>query len=77
MLRLLRGACAAADASWMGPGRVAPITAAAAAENRMPRCTPGAAGGPLALGDIEDVNGHTCLVCPWHYYVVALENGEK
>jgi Bardet-Biedl syndrome 9 protein len=29
------------------------------------------------LGDIEDVNGHTCVVCPWHYYVVALDNGEK
>ncbi|PRW58512.1 Rieske domain-containing -like [Chlorella sorokiniana] len=35
------------------------------------------AGGPLGLGDIEDVNGHTCVVCPWHYYVVALDNGEK
>lgn len=41
-----------------------------------PSC-PCAAGGPLGLGDIEDVNGHTCVVCPWHYYVVALDNGEK
>lgn len=42
--------------------------------SRGPTC---AAGGPLGLGDIEDVNGHTCVVCPWHYYVVALDNGEK
>eukprot|EP00983_Pelagomonas_calceolata_P052996 1143103-Pelagomonas_calceolata.AAC.3 len=20
------------------------------------------------IGDIEDVNGNPCLVCPWHYY---------
>ena len=25
-------------------------------------------GGPLALGDIEDVDGDECIVCPWHKY---------
>ena len=25
-------------------------------------------GGPLAMGDIEEVNGRTCIVCPWHTY---------
>jgi nitrite reductase/ring-hydroxylating ferredoxin subunit len=35
------------------------------------------AGGPLALGDIEELEGHQCLVCPWHYYKVALDTGEK
>ncbi len=22
------------------------------------------------IGDIEDVNGNACLVCPWHFYKV-------
>jgi len=36
------------------------------------------AGGPLGLGDIEDVAGDTpCLVCPWHFYHVSLKTGEK
>lgn len=35
------------------------------------------AGGPLALGDIEDVDGKCTLVCPWHYYHVDLGTGEK
>lgn len=34
-------------------------------------------GGPLALGDIEDVGGQPCLKCPWHFYHVSLEDGEK
>lgn len=35
------------------------------------------AGGPLALGDLEDVDGRTCLSCPWHHYKVTLDTGEK
>lgn len=35
------------------------------------------AGGPLGNGDIEDVNGESCLVCPWHLYQVSLEDGSK
>ncbi|KAL4432388.1 hypothetical protein ABPG77_001687 [Micractinium sp. CCAP 211/92] len=36
------------------------------------------AGGPLGLGDIEELpGGHSCLKCPWHYYFVSLESGEK
>jgi nitrite reductase/ring-hydroxylating ferredoxin subunit len=23
------------------------------------------------VGDIEEVNGRACLVCPWHYYKVC------
>jgi len=26
------------------------------------------AGGPLAVGDIEDVDGRSCIICPWHSY---------
>lgn len=33
-------------------------------------------GGPLLMGDIEDVGGHMCLVCPWHRYPISLETGE-
>lgn len=29
------------------------------------------AGGPLGVGDIEDVGGRPCLSCPWHYYKVG------
>ena len=35
------------------------------------------AGGPLAVGDIEDVGGKPCLSCPWHLYKVTLDTGEK
>ncbi|KAM4809366.1 Rieske domain-containing protein isoform 2-T2 [Rhinophrynus dorsalis] len=34
------------------------------------------AGGPLHLGDIEDINGQTCVICPWHKYKIALSTGE-
>ncbi|GFH07333.1 rieske domain-containing protein [Haematococcus lacustris] len=33
------------------------------------------AGGPLGIGDIEEVNGRACLVCPWHYYKIDIESG--
>lgn len=35
------------------------------------------AGGPLALGDIEEINNKQCLVCPWHFYHCSLEDGQK
>ena len=35
------------------------------------------AGGPLAVGDIEDFGGKPCLSCPWHLYKVTLDTGEK
>lgn len=40
------------------------------------------AGGPLGLGDIEDValpDGRqvSCILCPWHSYHVALSDGSK
>jgi len=35
------------------------------------------AGGPLAMGDIEDIEGRAALVCPWHHYHVTLDTGEK
>ncbi|KAL6763417.1 Rieske [2Fe-2S] iron-sulfur domain-containing protein [Haematococcus lacustris] len=35
------------------------------------------AGGPLGIGDIEEVNGRACLVCPWHYYKIDIESGDK
>ncbi|NWX99857.1 RFESD protein, partial [Nothoprocta ornata] len=34
------------------------------------------AGGPLHLGDIEDINGQSCIICPWHQYKITLETGE-
>eukprot|EP00946_MAST-07B_sp_MAST-7B-sp1_P002211 g2211.t1 len=34
-------------------------------------------GGPLTVGDIEEVNGHECVVCPWHHYSVTLKTGAK
>ena len=34
-------------------------------------------GGPLTLGDIEEVGGRTCITCPWHRYHIALDNGDK
>lgn len=33
-------------------------------------------GGPLSEGDIEDLNGHQCIVCPWHRYPISLDTGE-
>ncbi|XP_067087573.1 Rieske domain-containing protein [Osmerus mordax] len=33
-------------------------------------------GGPLQGGDIEDFNGHKCIVCPWHKYKITLAEGE-
>jgi nitrite reductase/ring-hydroxylating ferredoxin subunit len=42
-------------------------------------------GGPLAMGDIEelvldDTHGgphlHPCVVCPWHSYKISLKTGE-
>ncbi|CAM2114249.1 Rieske domain-containing protein [Lepidochelys kempii] len=34
------------------------------------------AGGPLHLGEIEDVNGQPCIICPWHKYKITLATGE-
>ncbi|XP_025950788.1 Rieske domain-containing protein-like isoform X1 [Dromaius novaehollandiae] len=34
------------------------------------------AGGPLHLGEIEDINGQPCIICPWHKYKITLETGE-
>ncbi|XP_038621673.1 Rieske domain-containing protein [Tachyglossus aculeatus] len=34
------------------------------------------AGGPLHLGEIEDFNGQSCIVCPWHKYKITLATGE-
>ncbi|ORC89603.1 uncharacterized protein TM35_000111370 [Trypanosoma theileri] len=33
-------------------------------------------GGPLLEGDIEDMGGHPCIVCPWHQYHITLDTGE-
>eukprot|EP00756_Hemistasia_phaeocysticola_P006045 Hpha_TRINITY_DN13645_c0_g2::TRINITY_DN13645_c0_g2_i1::g.122442::m.122442 len=33
-------------------------------------------GGPLFLGDIEEVEGKQCVVCPWHRSKIALGTGE-
>ncbi|NXI52580.1 RFESD protein, partial [Chloroceryle aenea] len=33
-------------------------------------------GGPLRLGEIEDIDGQACIVCPWHKYKITLETGE-
>ncbi len=35
------------------------------------------AGAPLDLGDIEDVNGHTCIRCPWHSYKIDVGTGNR
>ena len=32
--------------------------------------------GPLQEGQIEEVRGHTCLVCPWHGSAFDLDDGE-
>ena len=34
-------------------------------------------GGPLAAGDIEDVAGYTCIICPWHYLKIDVHDGRK
>ncbi len=34
-------------------------------------------GGPLTLGDIEDIAGERCIVCPWHKHPVSLKTGHK
>ncbi|XP_044302066.1 Rieske domain-containing protein isoform X3 [Varanus komodoensis] len=34
------------------------------------------AGGPLHLGEIEDINGQPCIICPWHKYRITLATGE-
>ena len=34
-------------------------------------------GGPLTVGDIEEVNGEICIKCPWHHYNVTLDTGAK
>jgi nitrite reductase/ring-hydroxylating ferredoxin subunit len=33
-------------------------------------------GGPLHEGELADVNGVQCLVCPWHDSAFGLEDGE-
>jgi nitrite reductase/ring-hydroxylating ferredoxin subunit/uncharacterized membrane protein len=33
-------------------------------------------GGPLAEGDITHVDGHVCVVCPWHGSTYRLDDGE-
>nr|CCC89701.1 unnamed protein product [Trypanosoma congolense IL3000] len=33
-------------------------------------------GGPLLDGDIEEMGGHPCIVCPWHQYRITLDTGE-
>jgi ferredoxin-NADP reductase/nitrite reductase/ring-hydroxylating ferredoxin subunit len=33
-------------------------------------------GGPLLTGDIEELGGHPCIICPWHSYRIALDTGE-
>ncbi|KAJ9456175.1 conserved hypothetical protein domain [Diplonema papillatum] len=32
-------------------------------------------GGPLFMGDIEEYNSQTCIVCPWHCTKIALDTG--
>lgn len=34
-------------------------------------------GGPLALGDIEEISNCFYLVCPWHYHKINMTNGGK
>jgi nitrite reductase/ring-hydroxylating ferredoxin subunit/uncharacterized membrane protein len=33
-------------------------------------------GGPLGDGDITTVDGHVCVVCPWHGSTYRLDDGE-
>ncbi|XP_053172752.1 Rieske domain-containing protein isoform X2 [Scomber japonicus] len=34
------------------------------------------AGGELQYGDIEDINGKLCIICPNHKYKITLAEGE-
>ncbi|KAM4741912.1 Rieske domain-containing protein isoform 2-T2 [Anableps anableps] len=34
------------------------------------------AGGTLENGDIEDINGKLCIICPKHKYKITLAEGE-
>ncbi len=34
-------------------------------------------GGPLGVGEIEEMAGKTCIKCPWHSYLVTLDEGGK
>ncbi|EDO49716.1 predicted protein [Nematostella vectensis] len=34
-------------------------------------------GGPLELGDIEDLDGYPTVFCPWHNYDFNLKTGES
>lgn len=34
-------------------------------------------GGPLGAGDIEDVAGYSCIVCPWHRLKIDISDGKK
>ena len=34
------------------------------------------AGGPLDMGDIEELDGRTCIRCPWHRYAIDIETGD-
>ena len=36
-----------------------------------------AGGGPLGLGDIENIDGKDCLNCSWHHYKITIAGGEK
>jgi len=40
------------------------------------RCRGFCLGGPLLAGDIEDVAGRSCVVCPWHQFRVDIKSGE-
>jgi nitrite reductase/ring-hydroxylating ferredoxin subunit len=33
------------------------------------------AGGPLNLGDIEEINSNPCITCPWHKFSFRLVDG--
>ncbi|WAR23785.1 RFESD-like protein [Mya arenaria] len=35
------------------------------------------AGGPLYNGDIEELGGRACMVCPWHKYKVCIDTGQN
>ena len=34
-------------------------------------------GGPLTVGDIEEVDGEACLKCPWHFIPIRLSDGAR
>ncbi|XP_068747653.1 Rieske domain-containing protein-like isoform X1 [Montipora capricornis] len=34
------------------------------------------AGGPLEEGDIEDIGGRWCIICPYHRQKITLDTGE-